>query len=594
MPIPSLLLASLALPVAAQAPATQGVSPGVPMAQAIDVRSFLEEEPPQVRCRDFRLNSFTKSSQDNVSLGAASDGSLVVAWHSRRQEEGTYGIRARRMDEDGEFLSEEVTVNETSKGMQIEPSVSLDPSGAAWFTWVSRGQDGSGDGVYARRFSGKLDAASAEVRVDDVFEGDQSEPSIVALADGRALCAWTGPAQGNGAEVVRGQRALFARILAPNGRPEGDKFELQVAGGLGVRTPATAVVDGVVIVAASTYDSAGRPAGIFLFEVVPGHVTAEGVHGQPRVGGIRVDGGQHGALPVEPSLSSTEGRAAIAWLEANQNDASGEYGIRWRSLSLRDASKSAKSTPKSASLKRIEPGTIHEVEAPERGYTSGLAIAIRGADTALIWSRYLAGENGTPRLYCQVVREESSQQGDAVASLLETRHATETEDGKQAMAVGGAGQRAQFTASGRLAAVWHGDADLGDSSGAHLTLLTLQEETGVPRIVADAAVEPHRGTASLPASFVPPRSNTRSNSRAKIRADNTMRAGDASPAPHDVPTFDPKDIDPYDVHDVIQRSSSFGTNLDFRGFSSTGWTPPGPRLTIAWTSRRSSAPTSTR
>ncbi|MFT5732480.1 MAG: hypothetical protein ACI8WY_001145, partial [Planctomycetota bacterium] len=191
MPIPSLLLASLALPVAAQAPATQGVSPGVPMAQAIDVRSFLEEEPPQVRCRDFRLNSFTKSSQDNVSLGAASDGSLVVAWHSRRQEEGTYGIRARRMDEDGEFLSEEVTVNETSKGMQIEPSVSLDPSGAAWFTWVSRGQDGSGDGVYARRFSGKLDAASAEVRVDDVFEGDQSEPSIVALADGRALCAWT-------------------------------------------------------------------------------------------------------------------------------------------------------------------------------------------------------------------------------------------------------------------------------------------------------------------------------------------------------------------------------------------------------------------
>ena len=441
------LLATLLFPATPQEPAEK-VTPGEAAATSI---------------LDVQLNTFTESSQDNVSLGQAPDGTFVTVWHSRRQEGGTYGIRARLISPDGETLTGEVAVNETVEGMQVEPSLSVGPSGAAWFAWVSRGQDGDGDGVYARRFSNTLEGATAEVRVNESVEGDQSEPSIVALDDGRAICVWSGPAPAAADERQGHERAIFARVLGADGVPTTPSITLGGDSAFSYRTPAAVGYGDGAMVAVSSHDDAGVPTGIFAVAIDGSGKASEAV---------RIDGGLAGVLPVEPSLSAADGRVAFAWLEAQKGDSSGEYAIRWRNLVAEESSTLGSLTE------------IQSVDAPEAGYTSGLAVAAQGSKTALLWSRYLAAENGTPRLYCTVFDEAGEGTGEELSqtTLLATSRATKVEAGKQAMSVGGAGQRALFTEDGRIAGVWHGDAELGDKSGAHVSLITFEEDGERPRI----------------------------------------------------------------------------------------------------------------
>ena len=556
----SALFATLALPVPLQDALLQGLPATSPWEAATPVAPLegTAEDRAAATIRDVQLNTFTESSQDNVSLDEGPDGMLVTVWHSRRQEEGTYGVRARLISAEGEALSAEVAVNETTDGMQVEPSLSIGPDGATWFAWVSRGQDGSGDGVYARRFSKTLDGATAELRVDDAVEGDQSEPSIVALADGRAICVWSGPATTTTDEPVGHQRAIFARVLGADGLHAGPPTRLGSEAAFGYRTPAAAGFgDGAAVVLAA-HNEAGLPTGIFAVAIDgKGEVTSA----------MRIDDQTPGALPVEPTLSVDDGRVAIAWLEAEEGDSTGEYSIRWRNLLAHGPS--AWSTPESeGETKQLTLTPVRNIAAPETGYTSGLAIATHGEQTALFWSRYLNSENGTPRLYCSVDTESETED-----ARLATCRATEVKAGKQAMSVGGAGQRAMFLKDGRIASVWHGDAELGDKSGAHLSLMTLPDGNERPRIVARMEGRPDGSSEtaetegpSVGSPFLP------------LRPMRVARAADAAPAPHELPAFDPKDV-VVDTDTQVNRSV-LGSDVDFRAFTSTGWTPPDPEMAV--------------
>ena len=70
-----------------------------------------------------RANSFTSSNQNAATLAHDASGNTVVAWQSRRQQEGTYGIYARRFDALGTPLGGEVCVNSTTRNMQMQPAV---------------------------------------------------------------------------------------------------------------------------------------------------------------------------------------------------------------------------------------------------------------------------------------------------------------------------------------------------------------------------------------------------------------------------------------------------------------------------------------
>ncbi|MEM8709795.1 MAG: hypothetical protein AAGG01_02495 [Planctomycetota bacterium] len=514
------------------------------------------EEPDRT---NVRVNVFTGSSQDNVSIAELADQHLVTVWHSRRQEEGTYGIRARRLSPSGEPVTDEVQVNETTEGMQVEPSLSVEPGAGSgvWFAWVSRGQDGSGDGVWARRFSPELDRASAEVRVAERTAGDQSEPTVVALCDGGAFCIWTGPGEVAGSEVATSRRAVYGRFLDEGGKPAGARVTLASSSEASYRTPTAARFRDGILLAVAVSDAVGRPQGILMrFMSEAGELSKEAF----------VDGSE--GLPVEPTLSAGENRAAVAWLVADPA-AGGEYTVRWRNVNI-DGEADLRWTL--GPLRRAE-GT------GQTGYTSGLSAAIHGDLTALTWARYV--ESTTPELIGLVVEEVAAE--EEPRTLFGPAAIADVKDGSQALTVGGASPRTCFLSDGRLAAAWHGNGELGDTSGAHITLLDAPGQTSRSRIVARSGIN-RSATEMLPLLLKQSRPRAIHSEKGRLTGQPTVAQtglgiGPLAPGPHDLPTFSEKDVDDTPTYPT-QRSAGPGGGLDFLGFTSTGWTPPDPEMAV--------------
>ena len=84
-------------------------------------------------------------------------GAFVVVWSSESQDGSLDGVFARRFDASGVAQASELQVNTFTSGTQGEPDVDLDAAGDFVVTWHSNLQDGSTYGIVARRF----DAAGA-------------------------------------------------------------------------------------------------------------------------------------------------------------------------------------------------------------------------------------------------------------------------------------------------------------------------------------------------------------------------------------------------------------------------------------------------
>lgn len=447
-----------------------------------------------------RANLFTASSQDRVALTEDLAGNTILVWQSRRQEEGGYGIFARRFDRAGAPIGDEIRVNAETRSMQMLPVASVDGQGGIWFAWRSFGQDGDGTAIVARRFAPDLASATAEVVVNATSAGDQTDPVLAGLPDGGAFVAWTSPGTSERRFEVRG------RSLTASAACAGD--ELRLDGGTHARNVTASIVtddEGRIAVAFAATNEAGVPAGIFLREL-----------GSDRP--VRIDeGAKRGG--IEPALALLpDGGFAVAWFEAEADG----YAARLRRFA------------------RSEDGLVASETRPVTfegdGYVSGLALEIDDEGRALLaWSRFGDGPRQEAGLFAQLYDENDEP-------LAPPFRVTREQEGKQKLAAATGSRRIVRHDDGRLAFAWHGNAGLGDGSGAHLTLLV---PDGLE--VADAA--PVTSGFELPPV--------------------------TAPTPHDPPTFDPRRKEPPITDVNVDRATG---DIDFLGVSNTGWTPPDPHL----------------
>lgn len=100
---------------------------------------------------EFRVNTFTANIQSSSSVAMDADGDFVVTWQSNVQDGSNYGIYAQRYNAAGLAQGPEFRVNTTTLGNQTTPSVAMDADGDFVVTWQSN--DGSSDGIYARRYN---------------------------------------------------------------------------------------------------------------------------------------------------------------------------------------------------------------------------------------------------------------------------------------------------------------------------------------------------------------------------------------------------------------------------------------------------------
>jgi len=120
------------------------------------------------------------------------NGDLLVAWRSEGQDGSQSGVYGQRFDSSsGAAKGSEFQINVYTSDYQYEPQ--LTPiTGGFVAVWVSRGQDGSYDGVYARLYDHSGNATSGEFRVNETSYYEQYQPSVTTLANGGFAVAWTG------------------------------------------------------------------------------------------------------------------------------------------------------------------------------------------------------------------------------------------------------------------------------------------------------------------------------------------------------------------------------------------------------------------
>jgi hypothetical protein len=365
-----------------------------------------------------RANTFTSSSQVSPSLTFLDDSSVIVAWESRRQEEGSYGVYAQRFNAVGKRTGGEVHLNTTERSTQWKPGVAVAGNGDVWCGWESFLQDGSRFGCLARKFDAALEPKSGEVLVDTDGYGDQVALRMVPRKEGGFFALWTGP----GGEGYRSKAMM--RCFDAQGEAEGPALLLDECTALEERLVcAEALPQGGFVAVWPAMDQEWKPAGIrarFFDE-------RGAALGEPSW--IAEGRG------LEPDVATLPGGGfAAAWLEAGAD----RYAVR---------------------VQRFDAEGHAAAPAFTAGLSDGGAAVASDAD-----GRLLVAWNDENDIRARSFLPGGEPAGDAfrVNGYMEGKHALNACTGKRRVAMGPRGQ---------MAFAWSGNAGLGDHSAVHLTLL---------------------------------------------------------------------------------------------------------------------------
>ena len=144
---------------------------------------------------DIAINFHTSQEQIHPTVAARPDGSFIVSWMSEYQDGHSYGVFARRFAADGTPLdAADIPVNVTTSRDQYNSAVATRSDGSFLVTWQSYNQDGSHDGIFARRFAANGTALDAsDIAVNLTWVGPQERPSVALLSnDNTVTIVWGG------------------------------------------------------------------------------------------------------------------------------------------------------------------------------------------------------------------------------------------------------------------------------------------------------------------------------------------------------------------------------------------------------------------
>ena len=139
------------------------------------------------------INQTTAGDQKLTSAAMTPDGKLLFVWTSQGQDGSGQGVYARRYGSNGAALSNEFRVNTTTAGDQTNPSVAWDTYGNFYFTWQSYNQDAASSwGIYGQQYTSTGAAVEGEFLVNSTTAGDQKNPAMVMDGMGHLVVVWNG------------------------------------------------------------------------------------------------------------------------------------------------------------------------------------------------------------------------------------------------------------------------------------------------------------------------------------------------------------------------------------------------------------------
>ncbi len=161
---------------------------------------------------EFRINTYTNDYQGFSKVAVLNNGGFVVTWFSRGQDGSGDGIYAQQYNADGTPNGGEFLVNASYTSYnQFEPDIEALADGGYVIAWQSEFQDRSGNAVIARHYDSAGNLIGDDFQINDETFSDQARPSISARDDGGFVVTWMSNGQdGDG-------HGIFAKIYEGSG-----------------------------------------------------------------------------------------------------------------------------------------------------------------------------------------------------------------------------------------------------------------------------------------------------------------------------------------------------------------------------------------
>jgi hypothetical protein len=265
---------------------------------------------------EFRVNTTTANAQDRVTIGMDASGAFVVVWESANQDGNGLGIYAQRYNAAGVAQGGEFRVNQQTSSDQGQPSVAMDSAGDFIVTWTSKNQDGSGLGVYARRFDAAGNALGNEFRVNTTTASDQQHGSVACDDSGNFAVVWESANQDGNGLGIYGQRFNSAGVA------QGAEFRVNTTTNADQDIPSVAMAStGDFLVTWSSQNQDGNGWGAYAQRY-----DAAGV---AQGGELRVNTTTNSDQDFPIAAVDSQGNFLVSW-ESNGQDSGSTWGVYGR------------------------------------------------------------------------------------------------------------------------------------------------------------------------------------------------------------------------------------------------------------------------
>ncbi len=159
--------------------------------------------------QEFLVNTNTTDIQTNPAIATDSSGNFVITWYGRNNLD-PIGITAQRFNSSGVSQGSEIVVNTKTTGNQIVPSISMDSLGDFVISWHGSYGDADGDSVSIQRFNNKGIAQRFETLSNTYQTSNQQFSSVAMDSIGNFVVTWHSNAQDGSENGIYAKRYKFA------------------------------------------------------------------------------------------------------------------------------------------------------------------------------------------------------------------------------------------------------------------------------------------------------------------------------------------------------------------------------------------------
>src|SRR5438094_391491 len=168
---------------------------------------------------EFRVNTYTTSYQGRPRVAADSTGNFVVVWQSSGQDGSGSGVFGQRYSSSGAPQGPEFRVNTYTTSSQDRQGVAYDEAGNFVVVWQDLSNAFGANGVFGQRYASSGAPQGPEFLVNTYTTSFQNYPAVAADSTGDFVVVWQSYQDGSAT-------GIFGQRYASSGAPQGAEFRV--------------------------------------------------------------------------------------------------------------------------------------------------------------------------------------------------------------------------------------------------------------------------------------------------------------------------------------------------------------------------------